>query len=202
MNTGYVYPLLKTHKIEKEELPNCELKDIPIRLVQAVGNTFLSKTTALLEELMKPISVAYCKDIVNEYCKDSLSYIQKLNIWKNNASEDKLYYKLIAADVKSLYPSLSRELIEKALKEAVSLFSNWSKTGQSTFVNLCMNCLKNQILEFQGSFYTQKHGIVTGENNSVSLANVALHYIIRKITEINTYTFVFPRFIDNIMLIT
>ena len=65
-----------------------------------------------------------------------------------------------------------------------------------------MFCLNNQIIEFNGVYYTQTVGIVTGENNSVSVANVALHFIIRKIKEINNHTEIFVRFIDDIMLIT
>ena len=65
-----------------------------------------------------------------------------------------------------------------------------------------MVCLNNQIIEFNGFYYRKTVGIVTGENNSVSVANVALHFIIRKIKEINNHTEIFVRFIDDIMLIT
>ena len=48
----------------------------------------------------------------------------------------------------------------------------------------------------------QSKGIVTGENNSVTIANIALHYIIKNITEINEKTKIFRRFIDDIIFIT
>ena len=48
----------------------------------------------------------------------------------------------------------------------------------------------------------QDKGVITGENNSVALANISLHYIIKNISEINKYSLKFKRYIDDILFIT
>ena len=48
-------------------------------------------------------------------------------------------------------------------------------------VLLTLFCLNNVITRHGQNNYTQTNGIVTGDNNSVSLANVEVHYIISKI---------------------
>ena len=75
---GYVYPLLKTHKLTPDQILKCTVDEIPIRLVQAAGNTYLSRITAMLEEILNPISIKYCKMYIPEYCKDSKSYLETL----------------------------------------------------------------------------------------------------------------------------
>ena len=104
--------------------------------------------------------------------------------------------------MKAVYPSLSRNLIEQALSEALALFSYWPKAGQQLLLQLCTHCLYNGIIQFGEKFYTQKKGIITGDNNSVSLANISLHYVIKQIPQINIYTELFLRYIDDIIFIT
>jgi len=57
---AYAYPLFKTHKLPVEELLHAEVADIPVRLLQSVGNIPTSRITTFLEVLLKPISVQYC----------------------------------------------------------------------------------------------------------------------------------------------
>ena len=114
--------------------------------------------------------------------------------------EDQYY--LTAADVKALYPSLDRDLIQKALNEALLSCSDFTEQNQRTLVELCMYYLRNALIQFQGKYYKQDKGIPTGENNSVSLANISLHYVIQRIPEIVTCTNVFQRYIDDIIYIT
>ena len=204
LETGYVYPLFKTHKLEKELLNSCNIYEIPTRLVQSVGNAHLSKYTAFLEEILQPISIEYCKTNINEFCRDSKHYIESLFSWKykkleENESEN---YRLVAADVKALYPSIPRSLIGKSIKEALDTCSNLKNNGKELIISLTMHCLNNIIIQFNGKFYKQQHGIVTGDNNSVSIANIALHFIINKINLIKNNTEIFFRYIDDIMYIT
>ena len=124
--------------------------------------------------------------------------------WKqsSNSENDSEDYKIVAADIKSLYPSLKRELVQKALEDALKKCSQITNQGQSIITKLVMFCLKNSVLQFQNQFYLQSTGIVTGENNSVTIANIALHYVIQNIPEINEKTKVFRRFIDDIIFIS
>ena len=169
----------------------------------AAGDTYLSRITALLEEILQPISIRYCSSVINEYCKDSKSYLTKLHSWKNTTStgREKEEHFVTAADVKALYPSLDRHLIKLALEDALKKCSDLGKSSQELVVKLCIYCLENVLIEFRERYYKQDSGIPTGENNSVSLANIALHYIIAMIPEISSHTVIFQRYIDDIIYI-
>ena len=152
---GYVYVLVKTHKMKPEQLVSCNVHDIPVRLVQAAGQTYLGRITAMLEHLLAPISVSYCKDLVNEYCKDSKSYTEYVRIWsqtncKSN-SPSKNYY-IATSDVKSLYPNVPRNLIQLALEDAIETCSFYSDTDRKIITNLCMLCLKNSYIKFDDKY--------------------------------------------------
>ena len=50
--------------------------------------------------------------------------------------------------------------------------------------------------------YIQKNGIITGDNHSVSLANIAVHYILQPIGDVLNEAELFRRFIDDIIWIS
>ena len=56
-------------------------------------------------------------------------------------------------------------------------------------------------MEFGGNYYTKEKGLITGENNSVSLANIGLHYIMHRI-DILKETKIIKRYIDDIIYVT
>ena len=85
--------------------------------------------------------------------------------------------------------------LELALKE----HSKFNLSGQHILVNLAMHCLNSIIIQYTNKFYIQKQGIITGENNSVSLANISMHFIMLKISNILNQAQLFKRFIDNII---
>ena len=64
-----------------------------------------------------------------------------------------------------------------------------------------MFCLDSTLIKFQDHLYMQKTGIVTGENNSVTIANIALHYIVKNIHILTERPIIFRRFIDDIICI-
>ena len=55
----------------------------PVRLVQSAGKITITRVTSFLEVLFGPISKHFCKYKINENCKDSKSYLEDLNSWKN-----------------------------------------------------------------------------------------------------------------------
>ena len=71
-----------------------------------------------------------------------------------------------------------------------------------TLVQLTMFCLKNVIVRNGDTFYNQIDGIVTGDNHSVSIANITLHYITLPIADLINKTVVYKRYIDDIMWIS
>ena len=63
-------------------------------------------------------------------------------------------------------------------------------------------CLVNLITQFGSCLYKQRGGIVTGDNHSVSLANITVHYILQPIADILEQIELFCRFIDDNVWIT
>ena len=59
--------------------------------------------------------------------------------------------------------------------------------------------LHNVIIQHKQNFYTHKTGIITGDNHSVSLTNITLHYVILSISDILNKSILFKRFIDDII---
>ena len=74
--------------------------------------------------------------------------------------------------------------------------------SQKTLITLCMHCLNSIVIEFQSKYFQQDTGIVTGDNNSVALANIALHFVVKEITAIKEFTTLYQRYIDDILYIT
>ena len=124
--------------------------------------------------------------------------------WKTDPDEglQSIGFKIVAVDVKSLYPSLSRDLVKRALSDSLNRCTDYNNEGKQTLTDLVLFCLENTIIRYNNTIYKQTRGIPTGENHSVSLANIAMHYIVMKLDETNTHTFIFRRFIDDIIYIT
>ena len=66
---------LKLIKLNPEQDKTKNIKEIPTRMIWAIGNTFLSRITTMLQNLIKNIAINYCKTEINEYCKDSDQYL-------------------------------------------------------------------------------------------------------------------------------
>ena len=184
---------------------NTNIFEIPTRLVQSAGNITTSRVTSFLEMLFKPISINFCKYDVNEYCKDSKSYLEDLDLWKKSLTQNYLNKQkifLVAADVQGLYPNISRELVKISLSNAIEKCTNYSKQVNKTLVDLTMFCLENVVVQNGTSFYSQVNGIVTGDNNSVSIANIALHHIILQVKTTLKTSILFKRYIDDIIFFT
>ena len=200
-NPGYSYPLLKTHKLLEEEIQETPSTNIPVRIVSAISNITTSRCTIMLESLLKPISIAYCG---NEYTHDSSHYLESLIEWKQQAistnSIDHNNIHLIAADVQSLYPSCSRDLVKRALQQALPQ-STYSKEVQRLIIDAAMYCMDNVITQFDCAYYSQKVGIITGDNDSVSIANIAMRYIMLTARETLLLCEIARRFIDDIMML-
>ena len=106
---------------------------------------------------------------------------------------------MVAGDVRSLYPSIPRSSVEKALTFALTRHSLFTQAVIDILVNLAMFCLHNVIIQHKQNFYTKKTGIITGDNHSVSLANITLHYVILLIHDILNKSILFKSFIDDIL---
>ena len=58
------------------------------------------------------------------------------------------------------------------------------------------------IVQHGDSFYKQINSIVTGDNNSVSIANIALHHVLLQIAPTLKTAIIFKRYIDDIIFIS
>ena len=159
---AYAYPLFKTHKLSLENLLNVDIKGIPVRLLQSSGNISTSRITAFLELIMKPISTDFCKNCPDEFCQDSCQYIGDLLNWKESVTKteesgkQKQVFYIVAADVKSLHPSLCRDTVTKALECALEKHCNFNTNAQKIIVKLNEICLNNVVTQYGDQLYTQK----------------------------------------------
>jgi len=55
------------------------------------------------------------------------------------------------------------------------------------------------VTHYGDQLYIQKNGIITGDNHSVSLANIAMHYILQPIADVLNEAELFRRFINDII---
>ena len=200
---AYAYPLFKTHKLKNDDLMSTNIYDIPTRLLQSAGNIPTSRITSFLEMLLNPISIKYCQYKIDEYCKDSKSYLEAIHRWKGTPeaqiAEDLF---LVAADVQTLYPSIKREHVRSGIDHALTTCTDYNETIRQTLVELTMFCLENVVVQNGSKFYHQSQGIITGDNNSVSIANITLHYILLPTADILNKAVIFKRYIDDIMWIS
>ena len=201
---AYAYPLFKTHKISPNDLLDISVFGIPVRLLQSAGFITTSRFTAYLEFLLQPISAAFCKYKFDEFCRDSKQYLEELQTWKLSlvssptCSHDQNLY-IVAGDVKALYPSLSRATVLSAIRFALEHCSNFPRNCISIIIDLLSHCLDNVIVQHLDSFYGQINGIITGDNHSVSVANITLHYILLPAADTINRAVIFKRFIDDIV---
>ena len=205
---AYAYPLFKTHKLSEDQLQCASIFDIPVRLLQSAGHIPTSRITAFLELILQPVSKTFCQMEINEYCRDSQHYLSELVAWKNEVynnikdtlSSDPLF--IVAADVAGLYPNLKRDLISQALHFALDKYTQFSSVVSGIIVKLAKHTLENVSLKHQDQFYRQSQGLVTGDNHSVSLANITMHFIIQFIASDLKKTILFKRFIDDIIFLS
>ena len=115
----------------------------------------------------------------------------------NNKYNERWY--VVAADVKALYPSVSRPLIEKALKFALEKSSQFKIAVIKNIIQLTVFCLDNVVIKHKEQFFKQANGIITGDNHSVSIANITMHYVIWPIAKHLEKNILFKRFIDDII---
>ena len=59
------------------------------------------------------------------------------------------------------------------------------------------SCLTNIITQYQNTLCNQKDGIITGDNHSISLANIPLHYVVCQVSTEVEHAEIFKRFIDD-----
>ena len=175
--TSYFYPMLKIHKLKKEEVTVGA--DPPARLV-----------TALQEGITKRSDVFIAKTFVQllekDFCKDLLKDTNGALLWlddidRKSSVQCKKTYKSFTFDYKSLYDSLKPDLVIEALNTAMAECRlDWSDDFRCWILQLVQLSLKAAVGKYQGRWYRQKKGIPTGGSLCVELANITVFYVMRK----------------------
>ena len=160
----------------------------------------------MIEYILHPIAVKYCQDGINEYCRDSTHYLLELDQWKSNNLDiqNKLINEdlfIVAEDVIALYPNINRNTLRDALATALNLQSQFCALGQRYFVELIMLTLESVIIQHGEHFYKQSNSIITVDNHSVSLANIAMPFATTPAFSILKKAVIYKRFIDDIIFI-
>jgi len=121
---------------------------------------------------------------------------------KIETAKQKPVFYIVATDVKALYPSLHRDTVTKALECALEKHSDYSAEARKIIVELNKICLNKMATQYGDQLYIQKNGIITGDNHSVSLANIAVYCILQPIADVLNMAERFRRFIDDIIWIS
>ena len=95
---------------------------------------------------------------------------------------DKSKFRTFTFDFKSLYDSLSPDLVIKALRTAMKeCRPDWSQEYTEWLITLVNMGLRLSIGIFDGAWYRQNNGVPTGGSLCIQLANITVCYVMRKV---------------------
>ena len=170
--TPYFYGLLKIHKLAPESLkPGVK---IPIRLVTNLSKSVTSRSDKFINwRFLQPLQNEFCKDLA----KDSTDVLQWLeNVHPINPPSG------FSWDFVSLYDNLTPSLVMEALSQAIDeLRPDWSPEMVDWLLELVRLSLDSSFAKYGENWYKSKIGIPTGGALSVTLANIAVFYVLRKV---------------------
>ena len=173
--TSYYYPMLKIHKLNKEELvPGVRP---PARLVTALQEGISKRSDVFIaDRFLKELEQDYCKDLIKDTTA-ALIWLDTVNNKYSNA--EKKHMKAFTFDFKSLYDNLKPELVKEAVMYAMEeCRTSWSKEKREWIISLID--IRASIGKFKDNFYLQKNGVPTGGSLCVQLVNIAVCYIMHK----------------------
>lgn len=191
----YPYPLFKIHKLSLSELENPDVKP-PIRLVTDLHDGVSSRSDKFLVwKWLAPL----CKDYATDLVKDSSEALLKLDMIgkKGNMSDSTLAFGI---DVVSLYDSLKFDVVRMALNDAMeSCRPEWDDDFCQWLIDLTIFSFESAVVNFQGEWYGVKEGVATGGIPSVSVANISVYFVFKKLIydQENSSLIKFLRFVDD-----
>ena len=174
---SYFYPMLKIHKLRKEEVTAGA--NPPARLVTALQEGISKRSDVFLAKTL-------IQDLERDFCNDLLKDTNGALLWlddidRKSSLQSKKTYKSFTYDFKSLYDSLQPNLVTEALDTAMlECRTDWSDDFRLWILKLVKVSLKCAVGKFEDCWYRQKKGIPTGGSLCVELANITVYYIMRK----------------------
>ena len=193
--TPYPYPLFKIHKLTMSELEDPNVRP-PVRLITDLHDGVYSRSDKFLVwKWLSPL----CKDYACDLVKDSSEALLKLDDLEARGvvSDDMLAFGL---DVVSLYDSLTFDVVKCALSDAMECCRPaWSSDFRNWIVDLTIDSFESAVVYFKGEWFGVKNGLPTGGIPSVSVANIAVFYVFKKLiyNQENTSLITFLRFVDD-----
>ena len=194
--TPYFYGLLKIHKLQPEDLkPGV---DIPIRLVTNLSQSVTARSDKFINwKYLQDIQVEYCKDLA----RDSTEVLKWLEALNQNPRAKRSHG--FSWDFAALYDNLTPHLVKEALLSAIhDLRPDWSSEFVAWLMELVSLSLDSSFARFGKNWFRSPIGIPTGGALSVTLANIAVYYVLNKIIYSATDTpkdlLGIKRFVDDI----
>jgi hypothetical protein len=194
----YFYGLLKIHKLSPTDLKPGTV--IPIRLVTNLREAVTSRSDKFLNwKYLQQLQDDFCKDSVRD-TTEVLRWLEEVN---NNPDISKSNLCSFSWDFSSLYDSLSPSLVLEALQCAMDeLRSDWSLEFKQWIIGLVSLSLKSSFGRYGKNWFKSIIGIPTGGSLSVTLANIALYYVLKKVIfaspDTPAHLLALKRFIDDL----
>ena len=173
----YFYPMLKIHKLRKEDLvPGVEP---PARLVTALREGVAKRSDVYIaDQFLKKLEKDFCQDLLVD-SSDALRWLEKANSTLSPGTKKTI--KCFTFDFKALYDSLDPELVKEAVMDAMNTVRpEWSEGLKNWLLSLIDFSLKASVARYENTWYKQKNGVPTGGSLCVQLANITVYYIMKK----------------------
>ena len=143
--TSYFYPMLKIHKLNKEQLvPGVKP---PARLVTALQEGISKRSDVFIaDRFLKELETNFCGDLLMD-TNSALNWLDSVN--QNYNTLNKKQMKSFTFDFKSLYDSLSPNLVVEAVRHAMQMCRpEWSERKCKWILDLINVSLLSSIGKF------------------------------------------------------
>ena len=171
----YMYPLFKLHKLDETKILNKVIP--PTRMVTSGVGGPTYRLGTFLDNLLKPVVQAYCKD---ELVKDSTHFIRELMSLEAEGITKKMNF-IGTLDVDALYPSIKPSIAISALNDALHSATSFSEETIDMILAMAKICIENSVICYRGVWYKTLKGIPTGGPESGSIANIVVYFVLEKI---------------------
>lgn len=194
----YFYPLLKIHKVRKEQLvPGV---NPPARLVTSLRDGISKRSDVFLaDRFLKALEKDYCGDLLVD-TSDALRWLESEN--QSLPTDSKIQINAFTFDFKALYDSLEPNLVIEAVRSAMETCRpDWSNELKNWIISLIDFSLRASVAKYGGNWWKQRNGIPTGGSLCVQLANIAVFFVmytkVYDVPDMMSHVTQVKRFIDD-----
>lgn len=206
--TANYYGLPKIHKSSSIKELVCASNKICINIENPPDLKFrgitsgIDSPTSHLSELINQLLKPYIPEVVKTHVRDTTDFINKLNRCKNENLDDIL---LTTVDIIDMYPSINKKLGIEAVTYYLDTYPDIltqsfpNRSFTTEFIVKALEIILDQnLVQFNGNFYTQKHGTLTGTVVAPTYATLTIAYLELKL-QAKLNDFYNPEQVDYIM---